>query len=137
MHTIKSLSWVFALSIVGGALVAVPANAQSFSDITGTNIWNNVAPVFETDSELDAELIENVTRLNQESAAAYTACNEAIAAAEQNPTTRRFARQPSTQTAAVPAACNQLETLRTEVESLRSRLTQAASSTANPALRAW
>lgn len=136
MHTIKSLSFIFALSIVG-ALAAVPANAQSFSDITGTNIWNNVAPVFETDSELDAELIENVTRLNQESAAAYTACNEAIAATEQNPTTRRFARQPSTQTAAVPAACSQLETLRTEVESLRSRLTQAASSTANPALRAW
>lgn len=136
MHTIKSLSFVFALSIFG-ALAAVPANAQSYSDITGTNIWNNVAPIFETDSELDAELIENVTRLNRESAAAYTACNEAIAATEQNPTIRRFARQPSTQTAVVPAACRQLETLRTEVESLRSRLTQAASSTANPALRTW
>lgn len=136
MHTIKSLSLVFALSIFG-ALAAAPANAQSYSDITGTNIWNNVAPVFETDSELDAELIENVTRLNRESAAAYTACNEAIAATEQNPTIRRFARQPSTQTVVVPAACRQLETLRTEVESLRSRLTQAASSTANPALRTW
>lgn len=137
MHTIKSLSFVFALSIFSGALAAVPANAQSYSDITGTNIWNNVAPIFETGSELDAELIENVTRLNRESAAAYTACNEAIAATEQNPTIRRFARQPSTQTAVVPAACRQLETLRTEVESLRSRLTQAASSTANPALRTW
>lgn len=139
MHSIKSIGWVVGLSIVAGGLIATPAKAdRSYSDITGTNIWNNTAPIFDTDDKLDPQLIENITRINRESEAAFSACNAAIAQAEQNvPATRRFARQPSTQTAAVPAACQQLEQLRTEAENLRSTVEEAERSRANSAFLSW
>ena len=139
MHTIKSIGWVVGLSIVAGGLIANPAKAdRSYSDITGTNIWNNTAPIFDTDNKLDPQLIENITRINRDSEAAFSACNAAIAQAEQNvPTSRRFARQPSTQTAAVPVACRQLEQLRAEAENLRSTVEEAERSRANSAFLSW
>jgi hypothetical protein len=139
MHANKSISWVVGLSILAGGLIATPAKAESsYSDITGTNIWNNTAPIFDTDSKFDPRLIENITRINQESEAAFNACNAAIAQAEQNvPTNRRFARQPSTQTAAVPAACRQLEQLRAEAENLRTTLQEAERSRADSAFLTW
>lgn len=139
MHAIKSISWVVGLSVVVGGLIGTPVKAESsFSDITGTNIWNNTAPIFDGGSSLDPTLIDNVTRINRESEAAFNACNDAIAQAEQNsPTTRRFARQPSTETAAVPAACRQLEALRTEADNLRAALQEAERSSSNAAFGTW
>ncbi|HEY9638766.1 MAG TPA: hypothetical protein V6D14_35610 [Coleofasciculaceae cyanobacterium] len=139
MRTIKSLGWVVGLSIVVGALSAAPARAdKSFSDITGTNIWNNTAPIFDTDTKLDPKLIENITRVNRDSESAFNACNAAVAQAEQNvPTSRRFARQPSTQTAEVPTACRQLEQLRTEAENLRRTAQEVERSRGNSAFLTW
>lgn len=139
MHTIKSIGWVVGLSIVAGALSAVPARAdRSYSDITGTNIWNNTAPIFDNGTKLDPKLVEEATRINRESEAAFNACNDAIAQASQTaPTTRRFARQPSTQTAEVPTACRQLEQLRTQADNLRTTLDQASRSRSNSAFNTW
>ena len=95
MHRFHSLSWVVGVSIIAMGLSTTPAQADSsYSDITGTNIWNNTAPIFDTDERLDPALIERVQQLNAESEQAFQACNAAITQAEQNvPTTRRFARQ--------------------------------------------
>lgn len=139
MHVIKSISWVVGLSIVAGAISAAPARAdRSFSDITGTNIWNNTAPIFDTDDQLDPNLVERVTRINRESETAFNACNAAIAQTEQNgPTTRRFARQPSNQTGGVPVACRQLEELRAEAQTLRTTLEEVRRSRGNSAFLTW
>lgn len=125
--------------IIAGILTAMPAQADpSYSDITGTNIWNNTAPIFDTDGGLDPVLLKRVEQLNQESANAFQACNAAIAQLEQNvPEVRRYARQPNTQTLAVPVACQQLEELRQESETLQVTLQDAARSRSNPALLAW
>ncbi|MBE9127757.1 MULTISPECIES: hypothetical protein [unclassified Coleofasciculus] len=139
MNRIKSLSWVVGLSMVAGILTAVPARAdRSYSDITGTNIWNNTAPIFETDGTLDSALIERVQQLNQESERVYQACNTAIAQLEQNsPTIRRYSRQPGNETAAVPVACRQLEELRAEAQTLKLTLDEAVRSRSNPAFLPW
>jgi hypothetical protein len=139
MNAMKSMGWVVGLSVIAGALMATSARAESsYSDITGTNIWNNTAPIFDTDTKLDPTLIENVTRVNRESEAAFRACNAAVDRAEQTvPTNRRFARQPSAQTAEVPAACRQLEQLRAEAESLRRTLQDAERATSNSAFLTW
>ncbi len=138
MQIIKSVSWVAGLSVVVGGLIASPVRAQSFSDITGTNIWNNTAPIFETDGEFDPALIARISRFNEESERAYRDCNAAIDQAEQNvPTTRRFARQPSAQGAATPVACQQLETLRAEADSLRTAIQQAEQAISRPEFLTW
>jgi hypothetical protein len=138
MHVIKSIGWVVGISLVAGVMSAAPASADSYSDITGTNIWNNTAPIFETDTELPDGLIANITRVNRESEQAFDTCNNAIAQAEQNtPTIRRYARQPATETAALPAACRQLEALRAEADNLRRTVEDVERSRSNPALLTW
>jgi hypothetical protein len=139
MHANKYLGWIVGLSIIAGGLIPSAVRAESsFSDITGTNIWNNTAPIFDGASPLDPRLIENITRVNRESEAAFNACNAAVAQAEQNvPTSRRFARQPSTQTAVVPAACRQLEQLRADAENLRTTVQEVERSRANSAFATW
>ena len=133
MNAMKSIGWVVSLSVVAGGLMATSAQAQkvqssfgSFSDISGTNIWNNIPPIFEGGAKLDPQLVENITRVNQEGEAAFQACNAALAQIEQNaPTTRRFSRRPSTLTAEVPVACRQLEQLRAEADTLRAAVEEA------------
>ncbi|GAB4207596.1 MAG: hypothetical protein Fur006_65630 [Coleofasciculaceae cyanobacterium] len=133
MNAVKSIGWVVSLSIVAGGLMATSAQAQkvqssfgSFSDISGTNIWNNIPPIFEGGAKLDPQLVENITRVNQEGEAAFQACNAALAQIEQNaPATRRFSRRPSTLTAEVPVACRQLEQLRAEADTLRAAVEEA------------
>lgn len=139
MKTMKSIGWIVGLSIVTGGLIAAPARAdRSYSDITGPNIWNNTAPIFDTEAKFDPDLMDRVTRINQEAEQAYNACNAAIAQAEQNvPTTRRFARRPSGETAAVPVACRQLEELRAEAETLRATLEEAQRSRTTSAYGTW
>ncbi len=144
MNFIKSIGWAVSLSIVAGGLIATSAQAKpqgsfsSYSDITGTNIWNNVAPIFEGGGKLDPELLGRITRINQESETAFNACNAAIAQLEQNaPTTRRFARRPSQQTAEVPVACRQLEQLRSEAENLRATVEEVNRTRSTSALATW
>lgn len=139
MNTKKSIGWVVGLSLVAGALTAAPAKAgPSYSDITGTNIWNNTAPIFNRGGKIDPNLIESVTRVNRESQVAFDACNAAIAQAEQNtPTTRRYARRPSSDSAAVPAECRRLEQLRAEAETLRGRLQEVERSRSSSAFLTW
>ena len=132
MNAMKSLGWMISLSVVAGGLMAPSAQAGkvgssfgSFSDISGTNIWNNIPPIFEGGSKIDPRLVENITRVNRDGQAAFEACNAALAQIEQSaPTTRRFARRPSTQTAEVPTACRQLEQLRSEADNLRATVEQ-------------
>ncbi|HBB33421.1 MAG TPA: hypothetical protein DDZ80_18010 [Cyanobacteria bacterium UBA8803] len=139
MRRVHHWSWMVGLSIATISLTTAAAKADSsFSDITGTNIWNNTAPVFETDGTLDPDFIARVNQLNQEAEQAFQSCNAAIAQAEQNvPTTRRYARQPGSDTVAVPVACRQLEELRAEAESLRAIVEEATSSRSNPAFLTW
>lgn len=140
MQAMKSISWVVGVSIVAGSLAATPARAdRSYSDITGTNIWNNTAPGYKTDGRLDPNLVARINRINQESEAAFKACDAAISQAEQQTPSgpRRYARQPAEQNAEVPVACRQLEELRTEAEQLRSSLQQTETLRAAPGLRTW
>jgi hypothetical protein len=137
--TLKSLGWVVGLSLVAGALSVAPARAEgSYSDITGTNIWNNNAPIFDTDTKIDPRLLDNITRVNRDSQAAFNACNAAVTQGAQNvPTGRRYSRQPSTQTAQVPVACRQLEELRTEADNLRRTVQDVERSRSNSAYLTW
>lgn len=140
MYVMKSLGWVVGLSVVAGGLMVTPAQAgpSSFSDITGTNIWNNVAPYSDSATPIDPNLINNVNRINQEAEQAFNACNAALAQIEQTaPTTRRFARQPGTQTVQVPVACRQLEQLRAEAATLRSTLEEAQRLRTGAAFATW
>jgi hypothetical protein len=145
MNAVKSIGWVVSLSVVAGGLMATSAQAQkvqssfgSFSDISGTNIWNNIPPIFEGGAKLDPQLVENITRVNREGEAAFEACNAALAQIEQNaPATRRFSRRPSTLTAEVPVACRQLEQLRAEADTLRAAVEEAKRMRASSDLATW
>lgn len=143
MHSKNSLSWVVSLSLVAGVLTAPAVRADSsFSDITGTNIWNNTAPIFDTDNQLDPKLIESVIRINQQSETAYRACDNAISQLEQNrrPAIRQFLRDSSNVSVAppeTPAACLQLEQLRVQADSLRRAVEEANRSRTNSALLTW
>lgn len=128
--------------VAAGVLSASKANANSYSDITGTNIWNNTAPIFDTDTKLDPALIENITRVNRDSETALRACNDAIAQIEQNrrPGIRSFLRDSSNVTAAAPetpTACRQLEQLRTQADSLRRTVQEVERARGNSAFGTW
>lgn len=144
MKVIKSIIWAVSLSVVAGGLMATSAQAKpasangSFSDITGTNIWNNTAPIFEGGGKLDPKLVDDAARINRDAETAFNACNAALAQLDQAvPTTRRFARQPSTQTAEVPVACRQLEQLRAEAETVRTNLEQAKNNLSRAEFGTW
>ncbi|MGC1395629.1 MAG: hypothetical protein WA828_15210 [Coleofasciculaceae cyanobacterium] len=142
MQMNKSLVMAAGLSLVTAVLGATQANANSYSDITGTNIWNNTAPIFDTNSKLDPNLLESITRVNRDSETALRACNEAIAQIEQNrrPSIRQFLRDSSSVTAATPetpTACRQLEQLRTQADSLRRTVQDAERARGNSAFGTW
>ena len=137
MQKLHSVSLAISLSLITGALGAASVHAQSYSDITGTNIWNNVAPISGDGSQLDPELAERINRLNRESAEAYEECNAAITLAEQNrPPIRRYSRNPNNN-APVPIACRQLEALRLEMNDLRIALEDQSELTANTDFSTW
>lgn len=145
MKIMKSIGWMISLSVVAGGLMAPSAQAQrvqssfgSFSDITGTNIWNNIPPLLDSDGIVDPELVRNITRFNEEAETAFNACNAAIAQLEQNfPTTRRFARQPSNQMVEVPVACRQLEQLRAQGDNLRVTVERVNRTRSRSQFAAW
>jgi hypothetical protein len=137
MQPIQKLSSIAGILILAG-FIPSPARAEiNFSDITGTNYWNNVAPAFYDDYKPAPELLDRINRINQEGQAAFQACNAAIAQLEQSaPTPRRFARKPAPP-AEVPAACQQLESLRAEAAEVQLALEELDRTRPKPETRAW
>ncbi len=102
--------------------IATPSFAQSYSDITGTNIWNSVPVMLDDIEPLAPELVTRVTELNETSAIAYRDCKMAIEAIEaryQNEP-QRFTRENISPEP--PPACVTLEVTRQEMEVLRIEL---------------
>ncbi|MGB3693768.1 MAG: hypothetical protein WBG70_11385 [Spirulinaceae cyanobacterium] len=121
MRKFAYFSFLAGLSWLAIGLSPNSVNAQSQSDISGTNIWNNVAPITSGESGLDPALVSRIRQLNAEAEQTFQDCNAAIVIAEQQPTgVRRFSRRPNQ--IAIPAACQRLNTLRGEMETLRTSL---------------
>jgi hypothetical protein len=129
----RTLSQKLAVSLCAlvGVAVALPAVAgpgprgdnRSYSNITGTNIWNSTAPILDRTVPVDPALITRIEQFNQTSQAKYKECLDAIAAAEQNAPTvpprqylRRDPRVP------YPQACVDLDNLRTEADTLKAEV---------------
>lgn len=140
---VKSLRLTLISSLCLGAVVtfAAPAKADgSFPDISGTNVWNNTAPIFDRGGGgIDPELVERARRLNQEADQAYKACDAAVLAAQQGGTRgpRQFLRNPENTDAEFPVACQRLNELTQEAANLRSQLEAAARSGGSPMFRTW
>jgi hypothetical protein len=111
MHTKKWIGWVIGTSLVSSGLITLPASAQQApnqSDITGGNIFNNPAPIFENDGKLDPGIVNNARRLSQELGEASSRC--CTASAPVGP--RRFARSPGNSNQACNSpSCEQLNSL--------------------------
>ncbi len=133
MKMYQSISLAFGVAALTTVALASVATAgpgprgdnRSYSNITGTNIWNSTAPIIDDDFPIDPELIARVKQLNTDAASKYDECISAIAAAEQNAPTvpprqylRRDPRVP------YPQACVDLETLRSEAETLKTEIAE-------------
>lgn len=93
MQRRKWIGLVIGTSLVGSGLLTLSASAQQApnqSDITGTNIWNNTAPIFENGGKPNPEILNNAQRLSQELEEASSRCCNTPTPV--NP--RRFARSP-------------------------------------------
>lgn len=127
----RTVSLNLAVSLCAVAGMALPALAgpgprgdnRSYSNITGTNIWNSTAPILDRTIPVDPALTARIEQFNQNSQAKYKECIDAIAAAEQNVPTipprqylRRDPRVP------YPQACVDLENLRSEAETLKAEV---------------
>lgn len=143
MQKLKSLRLTLISALCLGTVVtfAAPAKADgSFPDISGTNVWNSTAPIFDRGGgRLDPQLVERARRLNEEADQAFKACDAAVLAAGQGGTRgpRQFLRNPENAEAEFPVACQRLNELRQEAVSLRSQLDAAAQSGGNPEFRTW
>jgi hypothetical protein len=103
----KWMALVMGTALVGSGLLAVPANAvpPNQSDITGTNIWNSVAPIFKMNGKLDPEILSTARRLARELDEVSARCGNA--SAPMGP--RRFARRPGQ--IALSSDCQRLDRL--------------------------
>lgn len=91
MVTKKWFGLLISTSLVSWGLLALPAKADlTQSDISGTNIWNNTAPIFKNEGKLNPEVVNNARRLSQELDKASKRCCDASTSNEP----RRFARGP-------------------------------------------
>lgn len=143
MQKLKSLRLTLISSLCLGAVVtfATPANADgSFPDISGTNVWNSTAPIFNRGGGgIDPQLVERARRLNQEADQAFKACDAAVLAAQQGGTRgpRQFLRNPENTEAEFPVACQRLNELRQEAVNLRGQLEAAGRSGGTAEFRTW
>ena len=115
MATKKWIAWVIGTSLVSSGLLTLPANAQppNQSDITGTNIWNNTAPIFESEGKLKPEILNNARRLSQELDNASDSCCNAPPPAGP----RRFARGPADPNeVCISPGCEQLNSVVSETK---------------------
>lgn len=124
----RTISLNLSISICA-ASIALPAMAgpgpggdnRSYSNITGTNIWNSTAPILDHTIPVDPALVTRIDQYNQNAQAKYKECVDAIAAAEQSVPTipprqylRRDPRVP------YPQACVDLENLRSDAETIKA-----------------
>jgi hypothetical protein len=146
MNTRKSFGLMVGLTVVMGLSIAETALAgpgpggdnRSYSNITGTNIWNSTAPILDEDFPIDPELVAKVKQINTDVAVKYQECLNAIAAAEQSVPAipprqylRRDPRQP------YPQACIDLENLRSQAEALRAKVKEYQDLAANRTRGTW
>lgn len=91
MVTKKWFGLLIGTSLVSWGLLALPAKADlTQSDITGTNIWNNTAPIFKNEGKLNPEVVNNARRLSQElDKASKSCCDDSTPVGP-----RRFSRGP-------------------------------------------
>lgn len=133
---IKKLLSLVSLSCLGSLIFVISAQANSFSDITGGNIWNNNPPILDPGDQIDPALIERVNLLNENSQQAYIECNSAIDQIEANaPDERRLGRVNVIPP--VPQSCQELQSLRQEMDSMRNLLESLEETYANPSLAPW
>lgn len=113
MRATPWISLTLTTLVIGSGFISTSANAQppNQSDITGTNIWNNTAPIFDQDGKLDPAILENARRLDQALEESTDACCNQVKPVEP----RRFSRQPGS---ANPACgdCLELNSLVQETE---------------------
>lgn len=88
----KWLGWLISLSWVGSGLIAAPGKAQppNQSDITGTNIWHNTAPIFDQEGKLNPDILNQARSLDQALEQTADQCYNSVESASP----RRFARNP-------------------------------------------
>lgn len=117
MNSQKWLSWAIGLSVVGTGAIANPANAlpPNQADLTGTNIWNNTAPIFDESGEIDPEILAKARSLDRGLEDAAASCSQSLA---NQP--RRFARQPGS----VNVSCQELKNLIQESQAFLEEVNQ-------------
>jgi len=115
MERRKWISWVVGTSLVSSGWFTLPVGAvpPNQSDITGTNIWNNTAPILENNGQLNPEMLNQAQRLSQElESAAARCCN-----APPPPGLRRFALGPANPNQdCISPDCQQLNTVMEETK---------------------
>ncbi len=120
MHRRKWIALVISTSLVGSGSIIFPVGAQQApnqSDITGTNIWNNTAPIFDDGGKLDPAILDNARRLSGELERSSDLCCNAAPPAGP----RRFARGPADPNeVCISPACEELNGL---VEETKTFLT--------------
>ncbi|HBB35313.1 MAG TPA: hypothetical protein DDZ80_11815 [Cyanobacteria bacterium UBA8803] len=140
MYRSKWLTLVIGTLLVSSGLIPSPASAGNpaagnQSDITGTNVWNNTAPIFDNDGQLNEDIRNNARRLAQElDEAAEGCCN-----APPSTSARRFARNPgvSNQACASPG-CVKLNEVMQETEIFLDEVNRSLAEQANANRnRAW
>lgn len=135
-----------SLSVCTSLMVATSAAAgpgprgdnRSYSNITGTNIWNSTAPIIDDDFPIDPALLARVRQIRSQADAKYQECLAAIAAAEQNVPTippRQFLRRDPR--VPYPQACNELEELRSAADAVRGEIQKIQEAAATRTTGTW
>lgn len=121
--------WSIGLSLMGGAAWVAPAIAipTNQSDITGTNIWNSTAPIFDSPSGLDTATINRARELSEALERAAAECDRSVAAVADLP--RRFARgtPPETPQVCISRECETLNSLTEETRIFLSTIQDSRS----------
>lgn len=139
MHKINSIC-IIGISLVGGAMLALPARAipTNQSDTTGTNIWNNTVPVFGGDSTINPEISNTAIQISKDLETSYAACLDSKKVAAAAP--RRFAIGPNnSQEPCITQECEQLTSLVVKARAFLSGQgsTQVEQLRASRTLRVW
>lgn len=109
--TVATVFWIVSA-------LAVPPQQ---SDSTGTNSWNNTAPIFEIESQLDPQTLIQAQELYQALQEAYSSCVVSVERAENLP--RRFSRRPRENSGiCISPECTQYNRLLEETKIFLSRL---------------
>lgn len=113
---------VAALVAGGWGVPAFSQTPPNQSDITGTNVFNSVAPDFfdEYGDRLDPETLAEAQRLSDRLDEAYSACLESVDRAESQP--RRFALGSGSSGTCTSAECEQFNSLLRETQQFLAQI---------------